>query len=226
MLAVVGSGEYLPAMVGVDRQLIELFDSPPTVVCLPTAAGTEGDAMIESWMQRGVQHFTSLGAATTAIRVWDRHSAHDTALAESIGAADVVYLSGGKPSYLFDTLHDSLAWQAITEVLDRGGLLAGCSAGAMIQGDVFAGMPRPHQGFGLWPGAHIVPHFDQIPSAVVAAMRLAVGKKRTLIGVNGNSALLAIDGVHRVIGEQVTIWTATHRTEFGPGELPADALLP
>ncbi|MFN3255332.1 MAG: helix-turn-helix domain-containing protein [Ilumatobacter sp.] len=77
MLAVVGSGEYLPAMGDVDRQLIELFDTPPTVVCLPTAAGTEGDALIDSWMQRGVDHFTSLGGATTPVRVWDRDAAND-----------------------------------------------------------------------------------------------------------------------------------------------------
>lgn len=224
MLAVVGSGEYLPTMGDVDRQLIELFDTPPTVVCLPTAAGTEGDQMIDSWMQRGVDHFTSLGAATTAVRVWNRATADDTALADTIAAADFVYLSGGKPSYLHDTLQESRAWQAILQVTDRGGLLAGCSAGAMVQGDVFANVPRRRAGFGLWPGAHIIPHFDQIPSTVVSAIRLAVGKQHTLIGVNANSALVNIDGAYRVIGERVTIWTSTHRSEFGPGHVPAEAL--
>lgn len=94
----------------------------------------------------------------------------------------------------------------------------------MIQGDVFAGAPRRHQGFGLWPGAHIVPHFDQIPSTIVSAMRLAVGKKRTLIGVDANSALVDVDGTYRVIGDRVTVWTDTHRAEFGPGDVPADVL--
>ena len=68
-----------------------------------------------------------------------------------------------RESNLYDTLNDSRAWQAIIGVIERGGLLAGCSAGAMIQGDVFA-----------------------------------VGKKR------------------------VTVWINTHRTEFGPGDVPAD----
>lgn len=94
----------------------------------------------------------------------------------------------------------------------------------MIQDDVFAGAPRRHEGFGPWTGAHIVPHFDQIPAAVISAMRLAVGKKRTLIGVNADSALLAIEGTYRAIRDRVTIWTITHRTEFGPGDVPSDAL--
>lgn len=224
MLAVVGSGEYLPAMSDVDRQLLGLLDNAPRVVCLPTAAGREGDEMIDDWMHRGADHFASLGAVAEPVRVWDSDSANDPALAARIADANFVYLSGGKPSYLHDTLSQSLAWQAITQVVDRGGLLAGCSAGAMIQGDVFAGVPRRHQGFGLWPGLHIVPHFDEIPSAVVATMRRAVGKKHTLVGVNANTALVNTGSGYQVVGEQVTVWTSTGKTSFGPGELPSAAL--
>jgi hypothetical protein len=94
----------------------------------------------------------------------------------------------------------------------------------MIQGDRFAGLPRPHRGFGLWPGVHVVPHFDEIPAALVAAMRRVVGKRYTLVGVNANTALLNIDGTYRVVGDQVTVWTATDKTDYGPGDLPAGAL--
>lgn len=224
VLAIVGSGEYLGPMAAVDRELLELFDGPVRVVCLPTAAGREGDLMIDDWMHRGVQHFTSLDADAEPVRVWDRATANDPELAERIAAADLVYLSGGKPAYLYDTLEGSLAWQAITGVLERGGLLAGCSAGAMIQGEVFAGMPRSHGGFGLWPGCHIVPHFDEIPSPVVSAMRVAMGRDHTLIGVDGDTALVNSNGTYRVIGRKVTVWTRSDKTEYGPGELPADAL--
>jgi len=224
MLAVVGSGEYLAPMTAVDRQLLELVGARPRVVCLPTAAGREGNAKIDDWMHRGVEHFRALGAEAEPVRVWDRTSANDPSLAERIASADVVYLSGGKPSYLHATLESSLAWQAITDVVVRGGLLVGCSAGAMVQGDRFAGLPRPHGGFGLWPGLQIVPHFDEIPSPIVSAIRLLVGKKLTLIGVNANTALVEVDGTYRVIGDQVTVWTATQKTDYGPGELPPDAL--
>ncbi len=224
MLAIIGSGEYLEPMTAVDRELLDLFDTPANVVCLPTAAGREGDAMVDDWMHRGVDHFNRLGAHAEPIRVWDRATADDPVLAERIAAADLVYLSGGKPSYLYDTLVDTRAWQAISDVIDRGGLLAGCSAGAMIQGELFAGVPRSHGGFALWPGCHILPHFDEIPPPVVSAIRVAIGRDRTLIGVDGDTALLNSNGTYRVIGRRVTIWTRSDKTEFGPGEIPADAI--
>ena len=225
MLAIVGSGEYLPQMNEVDRQLIELFETPPRVVCLPTAAGREGDSMIDGWARRGVEHFTGLGVEAESVRVWDRASANDSRLAERIAAADFVYLSGGKPGYLHETLDATVAWDAILQVIGRGGLLAGCSAGAMIQGEAFTGLPRPHDGFGLWPGVHIIPHFDEIPSPIVSAMRAAVGRKWTLVGVNGNTALVNHDGAYRVLGDEVTVWTPTSKTRYGAGELPADVLV-
>ncbi|MEM8620084.1 MAG: Type 1 glutamine amidotransferase-like domain-containing protein [Actinomycetota bacterium] len=224
MLALVGSGEYLPPMSDVDRQLIELFESPPRVVCLPTAAGQEGDAMIDDWMHRGVEHFAGLGVDADGARVWDRATANDPAFAERIAAADFVYLSGGKPGYLASTLDDTRAWTAITSVIGRGGLLAGCSAGAMVQGERFAGMPRPQRGFGLWPGVHVVPHFDEIPSLVVSGIRRAIGTKLTLIGVNGDTALVKLDDGYRVLGKSVTVWSKSDKAEFGPGALPRGLL--
>jgi cyanophycinase-like exopeptidase len=224
-LAIVGSGEYLPQMSEVDRRLIELFDTPPRVVCLPTAAGREGDAMIDEWARRGVEHFTGLGVEAESVRVWDRASANDPGLAERIADADFVYLSGGNPGYLHRTLDATSAWDAILEVVGRGGLFAGCSAGAMIQGEAFAGFPRPHDGFGLWPGVHIIPHFDEIPSPIVSAMRVAVGRKRTLVGVNGNTALVNDNGAYHVLGDEVTVWTSTHKTRYGAGELPPNAFV-
>ena len=61
--------------------------------------------------------------------VIDRASADDPNLAAAIAGANFVYLSGGKPDYLYRTLAGSLAWEAIQAVLAGGGLLAGCSAG-------------------------------------------------------------------------------------------------
>ncbi len=224
MLAVVGSGEYLAPMAAVDRQLLELVGGSPRVVCLPTAAGREGDETIDDWMHRGVEHFRALGAEAEPVRVWDRASANDPSLAERIASAQLVYLSGGKPAYLHATLESSLVWRAITDVIERGGLLAGCSAGAMVQGERFAGLPRSRRGFGLWLGVQIVPHFDEIPSPIVSAIRRSVGRQLALVVVNANTALVQADGTYRVVGGRVTVWTATHRNDYGPGELPPEAL--
>ncbi len=46
MLALVGSGEYLPPMEAVDRFLLGWLKCEAQVICLPTAAGTEGPERI------------------------------------------------------------------------------------------------------------------------------------------------------------------------------------
>ena len=119
----------------------------------------------------GVDHFTRLGATAEAVPVVDRACANDPALAAVIAGANFVYLSGGKPDYLYQTLAGSLAWGAIQAVLAGGGLLAGCSAGAMILGEKFFGFPGWKRGFGFLPGATILPHFDEIPQAMIRSLR-------------------------------------------------------
>ncbi len=93
------------------------------------------------------------------------------------------------------------------------------------QGCAFAGLPRRRQGFDIWPGLHIVPHFDEIPKAVSAVMRRTAGKGHTVVGVNGNTALVSVDGSFRVIGDEVTVWTPDGKNAFGPGDVPAEVLL-
>ncbi len=223
-LAIVGSGEYLAPMAPVDRDLLALLGPSPTVACVPTAAGKEGDEKIDDWMRRGVEHFTGLGCDARGVRVWDRASADSDDLAAAIEGADLVYLSGGSPSYLYDTLVSTRTWAAIERVVERGGLLAGCSAGAMIQGDRFAGGLRARSGFGLWPGVQVIPHFDEIPSAVVRSMRALVGRRHTVVGVDGDTALVRDGDRYRVLGGTVTIWSATRRSTHAAGDLPAGLL--
>lgn len=222
MLALVGSGEYLPAMAPVDRQLIERLPSPVRVVCLPTAAGAEGHARIDYWSRLGVEHFTSLGVAVQALPVIDRHSADDPLHAAAVAEANFVYLSGGKPDYLHRTFDGSRVWQSIVTVVERGGLLAGCSAGAMILGEKFFGFPGWKHGFGILPGATIVPHFDEIPGSLIRSVHLMAGKELTILGIDGNTALVQTGHDYAVLGSGgVTVWNSHGKTRHIAGPLPA-----
>src|SRR5947199_4055165 len=153
-IALVGSGEYLDACRPVDEYLLALLDIGerlPRVACLPTAAAKDGERVWRGWQDRGVAHFARLGAEAIAVDVIDRDTADDDAMVRDIAGADLVYLSGGKPALLYQLLEGSAAWAAILGVLDRGGVLAGCSAGAMVQGSHIAGLRggAGSQGFGL-----------------------------------------------------------------------------
>jgi cyanophycinase len=223
-LALVGSGEYLPSMEPVDRELISWLSEPARVVCLPTAAGTEGAERIGYWSRLGAEHFRRLGAEVDSIPVIDRASACAPDHAERITQANMVYLSGGKPDYLYRTLEGTPVWQAISDLLARGGLLAGCSAGAMVQGGKFFGFPGWRTGFGLWPSAAIIPHFDELPEAMIMPMRMLAGKL-TIFGVEANTALARKGDAYWVLGAGgVTIFSDGQKQRYLHGPLPPTAL--
>jgi cyanophycinase len=220
MLALIGSGEYLPPMEPVDRFLLQRLTGQPRVVCLPTAAGTEGPERIQYWFELGVQHFTRLGVVVESLNLIDRQSANDPILVERIRQANFIYLSGGKPNYLLNTLNGSLAWQAIEEVLTGGGLLAGCSAGAMILGERTAGFPSSQPAFNLVRSSVIIPHYDEISPGLVKVFKQFVDKKLTLIGVEGNTALLIDDQKAEVVGTGgVTIWNRQGNRRYTDGQV-------
>jgi cyanophycinase len=218
-LALVGSGEYLPPIEALDQALIERLKEPARVVCLPTAAGTEGSERVRYWMDLGVEHFTRLGAQVEALPVIDRASANDPDFAKTIAGANFVYLSGGKPDYLYRTLNGSRAWDAILEVMGRGGLLAGCSAGAMILGEKIYAFPGLKDGFNFLPGALIMPHFDEVPDSMIKSMRFLISRSLTLLGIDGSTALVQYEGRYVVLGKGgVTVWNSAGKKRYTQGD--------
>jgi len=219
-LALVGSGEYLPPMEPVDRWLLGRVTGEPRVVCLPTAAGTESRERIGYWSRLGAEHFSRLGARAETVEVIGRASADDEAHAGRIRAANFVYLSGGKPDYLFTSLAGTRAWAAVTDVLERGGVVAGCSAGAMIFGESIPTFPAIvpfRRAFNLLPGAVIMPHYDEMPGAFVRMLRMLLGRK-TLLGIEGNTALVRSDGAFKVVGVGgVTVWNRREKRRYTDG---------
>jgi len=216
-LALVGSGEYLPPMEPVDRYLLSCLPGPAEVICLPTAAGTEGPERIAYWSNLGAAHFTGLGAARVeALPVIDAASAGNEAFAGRIRAANFVYFSGGKPDYLLNTLAGTPVWLAVVSVLERGGVVAGCSAGAMIMGartatGFFTGTQKA---FGFLEDAFVLPHFDEMPGWI-SRLVPALVKNMTMVGVEGNTALVCTNqGVHVEGSGGVTVDSGGSRTRY------------
>src|SRR5256885_12047160 len=111
--ALVGSGEFLPAMEAIDAGL--LAGRPARAVFLPTAAGPEGPERVAYWLRLGADHYRRLGVEPVPLAVVDRRDADDPTLAAEVAGAGPVYLSGGDPGYLADAppptpgLHATLA---------------------------------------------------------------------------------------------------------------------
>lgn len=228
LIALAGSGEYLPAMEEVDRYLLDslrLNGRKPRVVCLPTAAGREGNASVERWSTLGVAHFEKLGAEARALPIIDRRTADDPQWESPLENADLIYFSGGDPGHLYETLHSSRAWNAAKRAWERGAVYAGCSAGAMI---LARRIPRfrlaqTQPGFGILPVEFIIPHFDAIPAMfkpLAAGLRRQLREGDIMLGVDEETALVgSLRGEWRVMGRgSVHLFTKQNAQTFLPGQ--------
>ena len=96
-LALVGSGEYLAVMAGVEGALIE--GRPPRYVQIPAAAAPEGADRLQYWLNLGATQAERLGVEQVPVVVRDRDEAGSADLAALIDGAGLVYLSGGGRSW-------------------------------------------------------------------------------------------------------------------------------
>ncbi|HJR81891.1 MAG TPA: Type 1 glutamine amidotransferase-like domain-containing protein [Anaerolineales bacterium] len=228
LITLVGSGEYLPVMEDIDRHLLDslqLNGRKPRVVCLPTAAGREGDASVNRWSSMGEEHFQKLGAEVMALPIIDRASADDARWEPLLENADLVYFSGGDPGYLYQTMKGSRAWEAMQRACERSAIYAGCSAGAMILGERMPNfrLTGTQDGFGLIPAKFIIPHFDAIPAIwkpVVFALQKQLKKGERMVGVDENTALVGRLGEQwTVMGQgNVQIFTCEGKLTFTNGQ--------
>lgn len=213
LIALLGSGEYLPVMNDTDRHLLANCGAAgraPRVVCLPTAAGQEGEASIGRWMRMGEEHFRALGANVISLHLTNRAEADDPAMAAEIEQADLVYFSGGKPHYLYETLNGSQAWAAVQTATRRGAVLAGCSAGAMFIGaflpDFRSFGLRQNRVFGVLPNSHIFPHFDRMlawRSITIPMLQPLIPADEYVLGLDEDTALVGkLGGEWTVMGRQ------------------------
>lgn len=229
-VALVGSGEYLPVMEAVERYLLE--GRPPRFVQLATAAAPEGPASLARWHELGRRSAERLGVQQVVLPVVDRVSADDPELAGLVRGAGLIYLSGGKPPFLADTLRGTAVWAAIVEEWEAGAALAGCSAGAMAMALQVPGIrtPRKHpvEGLGTVPQLSVLPHFDKfagrMPDFVLHAVTTAPAGV-TVVGIDEDTALVGGPDEWVVMGRQKVWILGEHGREgYAAGErltLPA-----
>lgn len=102
-------------------------------------------------------------AALTVLHTRDREMANDPEFAQPLEDATGIWFIGGKQAWLADTYSGTFTERRWHDVLNRGGVVGGTSAGAAIMSSVMIRHgnedPEIGRGFGFLPGAVIDQHF-------------------------------------------------------------------
>ena len=197
----------------------------PIYVQIPTAAAPEGERSLSRWIELGKAQANRIGVTAVSVVAHDRNDAQDPRIAELVRDAGLIYLSGGNPSFLANTLRDTLLWQEIEKAWRNGAALAGCSAGAMALADHIPALRLPTHsatnGVGLLPHLRVLPHFDQmfarLPDFLTRFMKVPDGV--SIVGIDEETAIIGGPFEWEVKGRQSAwLFVDGHRKEFKPGE--------
>ena len=203
-LALVGSGEYLPAMAQFENSLVAdgvKNGKEARFLQIPTAAGRESSDRLEYWKELGLRQAKYIGVEATYLPIYTREDAFNQEYVDAVANSALMYMSGGDPHHLAQVLIDTPLWDAILENWKTGASLAGCSAGAMV---LSAHIPNfrllkkvPTQGLNLLPEVRVIPHFNKffkwIPESA-AKVLLHVPDNSILIGVDELTAIVKRSG--------------------------------
>ena len=212
-LALVGSGEYLPPMANFEKSLLNdgiKNGKRPIYIQIPTAAGKETPDRLEYWKHLGKAQADRLDVDSIFLPVFTREDANNPDYVTLMRDSALMYMSGGDPHYLAETLMDTPLWEAIQENWSTGASLAGCSAGAMVLSSHIPNFrllkKAPTAGLNLLPEIRVIPHFNKffkwIPESA-AKVLLHVPDNSILIGVDELTAIVRRGGQDHwvVVGE-------------------------
>ena len=137
-LIIVGGGST--DGTGIVEKFIQIAGGPDKkFVIVPTAGGNKNDdgsvrsydeaQIVGSWLKRGLKNVKMLHTP-------DPKVADTEAFVKELKDADAVWFNGGRQWNIVDSYAGTRTLAEFQKVLERGGVIAGSSAGATIQGAV------------------------------------------------------------------------------------------
>lgn len=191
-----GGAEFGGQMALADQHAIVLAGGPDAPISIvPTAAAPDHNHQRAG--SNGEHWFRSLGARrVTVLPLIDQPSANDAAIAEALRQSRLIYLLGGFPGYLAQTLAGSASWAALLEAYNSGAVIAGSSAGAMVlcQSYYDPAQQQIAPGLGLIPNACVLPHHNTFGKGWVARLERLL-PEAVLLGIDERTGMLD-DGTH------------------------------
>ena len=218
-IALVGGDEFLPSCRGMDNELVKLTGIlRPNVLIVPTAAAMERPGLAA---QHGIQQFDALGARTSSLMAVNSDDAEDEEMTSPVDRADIIYLTGGNPAHLLEVLRGSLLLRRILDAVERGAILAGSSAGAMVLGTRMR-FRQWSPALGIVPDVVVLPHHERASkSHTLTEVREETSMGATVLGIDGATGCVSNgDGFSwRVLGVgAVTVYREGTYRSFEQGD--------
>ncbi|MFZ9693994.1 MAG: Type 1 glutamine amidotransferase-like domain-containing protein [Candidatus Nanopelagicales bacterium] len=230
-IALVGSGEYLPEMLELEQILLDEGVKQGKRACyvqIPTAAGLEGKDRLEYWKNLGAKQAARLGVEQVFLPIYERDDANNFEFVKMLEESALVYLSGGNPAHLAESLRGTLLADAIFRNWQTGGSVAGCSAGAMALCTEVVGFrfskDSTVEGLGLVQNLKVLPHYDRyfrfVPELAIKKL-VRESSDAVLVGIDELTALSKFGDSHwQVFGKSgVHLLHQTETISHSHGEL-------
>ncbi len=216
-----GGAEFGGRMADPDLRAIELAGGMDArISIIPTAAAPDHNH--ERAGRNGVRWFESLGARNVAaLPLIDRASADSPTVVAALRDSRLIYMLGGFPHYLGQTLLGSAAWQAIVAAHQAGAVVGGSSAGAMVLCQHYYN-PESSQvleGLGMLPNTCVLPHHNTFGKGWAARLAELLPDS-VLLGIDERTAMLddGAGSAWRVYGQgAVTLYRDGRPTVYASG---------
>lgn len=203
-LVIVGGGRLLPPIV---ERFVELAGGPRArIVVLPIAMPEPLPS--DERLARDFRAYH--GLRVDVLRARSRRDIEAPAAHELLEQATGIWFGGGRQWRLVDAYEGTQALARMRDVLARGGVVGGTSAGASIQAEYLVrGNPLGNaammalgyeRGFAFLPGVAVDQHFSERNR--FADLELVVNRHPQLlgIGIDESTALVVRAGVGEVVG--------------------------
>ena len=202
------------------EEFLKLTGPDAKLVVIPTASSNDIDVeeIQNTWHSRGFPNITVLHTN-------DREVASSTEFTEPLRTATAVWFSGGSQNRIADAYIGTPVEKELYQLLQRGGVIGGSSAGAAIQSRVMikgwegeGTEPEISTGLELLPGAIIDQHFLKRNrlSRLIAAVR--IHPELIGFGIDEGTAIVVSDNEYRIVGKSYVL-----RVELVEGVIKIDA---
>lgn len=229
-LVLEGGAEFGGRMIEADRRALALAGGKDAVVVIIPAAAAPDDNHHRAG-RNGVEWFKGIGASNVAsLLVIDHESAQSQELAEQLSCSRLIYLLGGFPFYLAQSLAGTRCWQSIRRVYQNGGVIAGSSAGAMVLCEHFYDpfQQQIQSGLNLMPGTCVIPHHNAAGSRWIERLKSQL-PDAILLGIDEETGLIndVSAGGWTVYGRgRVVLYLQAERRLYAAGKIIDYSMLP